>query len=64
MKTYINPQPHAVERVNKMKNQKKPTIQNENKIENTGPEQSDKEIFEKNAEEQAWEKSLYKHKHQ
>lgn len=62
MKTYINPQPHAVERVNKMKNQKKPTTKNEKKIENTGSEKSDKEIFQTNAEEQAWEKSLNKNK--
>ncbi|KTD70827.1 hypothetical protein [Legionella tucsonensis] len=66
MKIYQNPQPHAVERVSKIKNQKKPSnlagSKHEKKIAEHDIEKTDKEIFETKSEEQAWRETLEKNK--
>ncbi|KTD69193.1 MULTISPECIES: hypothetical protein [Legionella] len=63
MKTYLNPQPHAVERINKLRN--KPSSMPAPRHEKVVPERaekSDTEIFETESEEQAWRDSLAKDK--
>ncbi|HHT0593327.1 TPA: hypothetical protein ACTXXA_002239 [Legionella anisa] len=66
MKIYQNPQPHAVERLNKIKNQKKTSnltgSKHEKKIVGDDIEKTDKEIFETMSEEQAWREALEKNK--
>ncbi|KTD04113.1 hypothetical protein OQJ19_08865 [Fluoribacter gormanii] len=63
MKIYLNPQPHAVERVNKVRN--KPgsmPMPRHNKVEEDLSEMSDTEIFKTESEEQAWRDVLKKDK--
>ncbi|ARB92977.1 hypothetical protein A6J40_12655 [Legionella longbeachae] len=64
MKTYQNPQPYAVDRINKIQN--KPThietTKHEIKTENSIFEESDTEIFLNESEEQAWRDVLEKDK--
>ncbi|AWN75616.1 hypothetical protein LEAN103870_06030 [Legionella anisa] len=66
MKIYQNPQPHAVERVSKIKNQKKPSnlagAKHDKKVDEHDIEKTDKEIFETKSEEQAWRETLEKDK--
>lgn len=64
MKIYLNPQPHAVERINQLKN--KPSsmpVPKHKKVAEEHSEKSDTEIFETESEEQAWRDSLEKDKH-
>ncbi|WP_454782205.1 hypothetical protein [Legionella sp. WA2022007384] len=63
MKNYLNPHPHAVERVNKVRN--KPggmPVPKHKKVAKDLSEKSDTEIFATQSEEQAWKESLKKDK--
>ncbi|KTC91157.1 hypothetical protein OQJ18_14050 [Fluoribacter dumoffii] len=62
MKIYLNPQPHAVERINKIQNKPGMPFPRHTKVEADLREKSDKEIFETESEEQAWRDSLEKDK--
>ncbi|MCW8409326.1 hypothetical protein OQJ13_10110 [Legionella sp. PATHC035] len=64
MKIYLNPQPHAVERTNQLKNIPSTVpMPRQKKGEEEGTEKSDTEIFATESEEQAWRDSLEKDKH-
>lgn len=59
MKTYQNPQPQAVERINKLK--EKPQ-EHPPKMQHYKTKKSNKEIFKTESEEQAWRDVLEKGK--
>ncbi|WED42697.1 hypothetical protein [Legionella cardiaca] len=56
MKTYQNPQPHAVERINKTFN--KPGEHQTSKTNKKSAKLTNKEIYKNEAEEKAWEHVL------
>lgn len=63
MKIYLNPQPHAVKRINKVRN--KPSsmpVPRHEKATKDLSEKSDTEIFATESEEQAWRDVLKKDK--
>ncbi|AUH74197.1 hypothetical protein [Legionella sainthelensi] len=59
MKSYINPQPHAVDRIYKNKSDSTPLEKNKPKKEN----KTSTKIYRNEAEEQAWREVLKKDKH-
>ncbi len=63
MKIYLNPQPHAVERINKVRSKPSsmPGQKHEKRVDDLS-EKSDTEIFETESEEQAWRDVLEKDK--
>lgn len=56
MKSYTNPQPHAVDRINKNTNKSMPIEKGKPK----GKNKTSKEIYKNEAEEQAWKETLKK----
>ncbi|MBA2655763.1 MAG: hypothetical protein H0U70_02120 [Tatlockia sp.] len=61
MKTYLNPQPYAVKRANKIEKHSEDSMPlPEEKIPKSLVQKSDKEIYETESEEQAWKDVLKK----
>lgn len=62
MKTYLNPQPYAVEEANKPRKKTSNLAGSKHKKINKTKEESNKDIFKNKGEEQAWQEVLDKDK--